>query len=215
MVQQQRAIRTRRVFLEAAAEVFDEHGYDAATISAILERAGHTRGALYFHFKSKEELARGVLDEAVTADGVTPQTFKLQEWVDTALLLAYRLPTEPLLSASIRLSVDVRARNLFGTRWPDWIAYGADLLTEAKARGELLPTVDPVAVSRLLVGSWTGVQVVGESSAEPLHLVREISGLFEMVLPNIAVPGVLSRLDTSPDRADRLLKQSRATAAAS
>lgn len=61
MVQQQRAIRTRRVFLEAAAEVFDEHGYDAATISAILERAGLTRGALYFHFTSKEELARGSL----------------------------------------------------------------------------------------------------------------------------------------------------------
>ncbi|MEU9616953.1 ScbR family autoregulator-binding transcription factor [Streptomyces sp. NPDC048209] len=215
MVQQQRAIRTRRVFLEAAAEVFDEHGYDAATISAILERAGHTRGALYFHFKSKGELARGVLNEAVTADGVTPQTFKLQEWVDTALLLAYRLPREPLLSASIRLSVDKRARNLFGTRWPDWITYGAELLTEAKVRGELLPTVDPVAVSRLLVGSWTGVQVVGESSAKQPDLVHEISALFEMVLPNIAVPGVLSRLDTSPHRADRLLEQSRTAAAAS
>ncbi|MEU1127519.1 ScbR family autoregulator-binding transcription factor [Streptomyces sp. NPDC005899] len=215
MVQQQRAIRTRRELLEAAAEVFDEHGYDAATISAILQRAGHTRGALYFHFTSKEDLARGVLDEAVTSDGVTPQTFKLQEWVDTALLLAYRLPKEPLLSASIRLSVDVRARRLFGTRWPDWIAYGADLLTEAEARGELLPNVDPVAVSRLLVGSWTGVQVVRESSAEPLDLVSEISALFETVLPNIAVPGVLSRLDTTPHRANRLLEQHRATAAAS
>lgn len=134
----------------------------------------------------------------MTADGVIPQTFKLQEWVDTALLLAYRLPREPLLSASIRLSVDLRARSLFGTRWPDWIAYGAELLTEGRARGELLPNVDPVAASRLLVGAWTGVQVVRESTAEPLDLVREISALFEMVLPNIAVPGVLSRLDTSP-----------------
>ncbi|MFI8008438.1 ScbR family autoregulator-binding transcription factor [Streptomyces sp. NPDC086010] len=214
MVKQQRAIRTRRVFLEAAAEVFDEHGYDAATISAILERAGLTRGALYFHFTSKEELARGVLEEAVTSDGVVPQAFKLQEWVDTALLLAYRLPREPLLSASIRLSVDMRARAMFGTRWPDWIAYGADLLTEGKARGELLPDVDPVAASRLLVGAWTGVQVVRESTAEPLDLVREISSLFEMVLPNIAVPGVLSRLDTSPHRAERLLEQNRAAAVA-
>ncbi|MEK8143998.1 helix-turn-helix domain-containing protein [Streptomyces sp. M10(2022)] len=106
MAIQQRAIRTRRIFLEAAAEVFDEHGYDAATIATILERAGLTRGALYFHFTSKEELARGVLKEAVTVDGLTPQAFKLQEWVDIALLLAYRLPREPLLSASIRLSVD-------------------------------------------------------------------------------------------------------------
>lgn len=135
--------------------------------------------------------------------------------MDTALLLAYRLPREPLLSASIRLSIDMRARSLFGTRWPDWIAYGADLLTEAEVRGELLPNVDPVAVSRLLVGSWTGVQVVGETSPESLDLVREISALLEMILPNIAVPGVLSRLDTSPHRAERLLEQHRAVAAAS
>ncbi|MFJ8882406.1 ScbR family autoregulator-binding transcription factor [Streptomyces sp. NPDC102402] len=207
MAQQQRAIRTRRIFLEAAAEVFDEHGYDAATIAAILERSGLTRGSLYFHFTSKEELARGVLQEAVTSDGVTPQTFKLQEWVDIALLLAYRLPREPLLSASIRLSVDPRARGLFGTRWPDWIALGTEILTEAKDRGELLPHVDPGATSRLFVGAWTGVQLVTESMAEPPDLVAEISALFELILPNNAVPGVLARLDTSPHRAARIVEQ--------
>ncbi|MFF4245903.1 ScbR family autoregulator-binding transcription factor [Streptomyces sp. NPDC001822] len=210
MARQQRAIRTRRIFLEAAAEVFDEHGYDAATIASILDRAGLTRGALYFHFTSKEELARGVLEEAVTADGVTPQDFKLQEWVDTALLLAYRLPREPLLSASIRLSVDPRARSLFGTRWPDWITLGAEILTEAKERGELLPHVDPVATSRIFVGAWTGVQLVTESMAEPLDLVAEISGLLELILPNNAVPGVLARLDISPHRAERIIEEGRA-----
>ncbi|WP_328911103.1 TetR/AcrR family transcriptional regulator [Streptomyces sp. NBC_00234] len=209
MARQQRAIRTRRVFLEAAAEVFDEHGYDAATIASILERAGLTRGALYFHFTSKEELARGVLAEAVTAEGLTPQAFKLQEWVDIALLLAYRLPREPMLSASIRLSVDPRARGMFGTRWPDWIAMGTEILTEAKNRGELLPHVDPVTTSRLFVGAWTGIQLVAESMSEPPELVSEISALFELILPNNAVPGVLSRLDTSPHRAERLLKESR------
>ncbi|MFD4690101.1 ScbR family autoregulator-binding transcription factor [Streptomyces sp. NBC_00683] len=213
MARQQRAIRTRRVFLEAAAEVFDEHGYDAATIAAILERAGLTRGALYFHFTSKEELARGVLEEAVTAEGVTPQTFKLQEWVDTALLLAYRLPREPMLSASIRLSVDPRARGLFGTRWPDWIALGGEMLSEAKERGELLPHVDPIMTSRLFVGAWTGVQLVTESMAEPPDLVAEISALFELILPNNVVPGVLARLDISPHRAQRLLEESRTAAA--
>ncbi|MER5552017.1 ScbR family autoregulator-binding transcription factor [Streptomyces sp. NPDC002793] len=212
MARQQRAIRTRRIFLQAAAEVFDEHGYDAATIAAILDRAGLTRGALYFHFTSKEELARGVLQEAVTSDGVTPQTFKLQEWVDTALLLAYRLPREPLLSASIRLSVDPRARGLFGTRWPDWIALNTEMLTEAKERGELLPHVDPAATSRLVVGAWTGVQLVTEAMAEPPDLVAEISALFELILPNNAVPGVLARLDTSPHRAARIMEQQQAVA---
>ncbi|MEU8678613.1 ScbR family autoregulator-binding transcription factor [Streptomyces sp. NPDC048560] len=215
MVQQQRAIRTRKVFLKAAAEVFNEHGYDAATIAAILDRAGLTKGALYFHFTSKEELARGVLQEAVTTDGVSPQAFKLQEWIDAALLLAYRLPREPLLSAAIRLSVDPRARNLFGTRWPDWITYGAELLTEAKERGELLPHVNPATTSRLLVGAWTGVQVVRESMPErPLALVTEISALFETILPNITQPAVLARLDTSPYRAERIISHTTTATAA-
>ncbi|UZJ29215.1 TetR family transcriptional regulator [Streptomyces endophytica] len=37
----------------AAAEIFNEYGYEAATIAAIIERAKLTRGALYFHFTSK------------------------------------------------------------------------------------------------------------------------------------------------------------------
>ncbi|MEU9701236.1 ScbR family autoregulator-binding transcription factor [Streptomyces sp. NPDC047981] len=210
---QERAIRTRRIFLEAAASVFNEQGYDAASIAAIVERANLTRGALYFHFTSKEELARGVLAEAVTADGVLPQTFKLQEWVDLGLVLARRLPREPLLSASVRLSVDPKARGLFGTRWPDWITLGTGILTEARERGELLAHVDPGATARLAVGAWTGVQLLTESMCdEGLDLSVEIANLFQHLLPSIAVPGVLCRLDTSPTRGELLLTQAREAA---
>ncbi|MDT0446494.1 ScbR family autoregulator-binding transcription factor [Streptomyces johnsoniae] len=212
MARQDRAIRTRRLFLEAAAEVFNECGYDAASISAILDRTELTRGALYFHFTSKEELARGVLAEAVTSEGLVPQTLKLQEWVDVGLLLAYRLPREPMLSASIRLAVDPKARGLFGTRWPDWIVLGGDMIAEARARGEVHAHVDPVATSRLFVGAWTGVQLVSGSLEESPELVDEIASLLELVLPSIAVPGILARLDTSSGRAERLLAASRAAA---
>lgn len=58
MARQERAIRTRRALLVAAAEVFDEVGYEAATISDVLKKSGMTKGALYFHFTSKEELAQ-------------------------------------------------------------------------------------------------------------------------------------------------------------
>ncbi|ARQ67576.1 ScbR family autoregulator-binding transcription factor [Streptomyces marincola] len=207
MARQDRAIRTRRICLEAAAEVFDECGYEGASIAAILERAGLTRGALYFHFSSKEELARGVLAEAVTAEGVMPQPLKLQEWVDTALLLAYRLPREPVLSASIRLSADPRARGLLGTRWPDWIALGRDMIAEAKARGEVMPHVDPLVASRVTVASWTGVQLVSGSQADAPALVDDIVALFALLLPGIAVPAILTRLEVSAERPARLLAQ--------
>ncbi|MEV4434100.1 ScbR family autoregulator-binding transcription factor [Streptomyces sp. NPDC049555] len=204
MPRQERAIQTRRIILEAAAEMFDQLGYDATTIGGLIDRTRLTRGGLYFHFTSKEELARAVLDEAVTMEGLTPQTFKLQEWVDLALLLAHRLPREPLLSASIRLSVDVKARGLFGTRWPDWIAIGQDLLTAARERGELLVHVDPQETARMFVGAWTGIQLVTES-LPGCDLSTEVSGFLRLTLPNIARPGVLAKLDTSPTRAARLL----------
>ncbi|MFJ5049732.1 ScbR family autoregulator-binding transcription factor [Streptomyces sp. NPDC098077] len=211
MARQERAVRTRRVFLEAAAEVFNEFGYGAASISMILERSQLTRGALYFHFTSKEELARGVLAEAVTTDGVAPQALKVQEWVDAALVLAHRLPGEPLLSASVRLSVDPRARDLFGTPWPAWTELGTQLLTEAKQRGELQVHVEPRVAARLFVGAWTGVQMVSEALPESPGLSAEISELFHLVLPNLVTPGVLAKLDLSPYRAERLLVDFRAS----
>jgi AcrR family transcriptional regulator len=205
MARQERAIRTRNEILKAAATVFNEFGYDAATIAETLIRAQVTRGALYFHFRSKEDLARGVLDQAVTLEGVEPHPFVLQEWVDASMLLAYRLPREPVLSAALRLSVDPKARQLFGTRWPDWIELNVQLLVAAKDHGELLPHVDPIEVGRIVVGAWTGVELINEGVGTGRDLVTDIAALMDLLLPNIAVPGILAKLDTSPERTAKLV----------
>lgn len=47
---------TRQRLLDAAAQVFAEVGLDAASVEAICEAAGYTRGAFYSNFASKEEL---------------------------------------------------------------------------------------------------------------------------------------------------------------
>lgn len=47
---------TRARLLTAASEVFAESGFDGASVEAICERAGFTRGAFYSNFASKEEL---------------------------------------------------------------------------------------------------------------------------------------------------------------
>ncbi len=205
LARQARAIQKRRVILEAAASIFNEFGYGAATIAQILERADVTRGALYFHFCSKEDLARGVLAEAVTTEGLRPQPLKLQEFVDIGLLLAHRLPREPLLSASLRLSVDRNARAQFGTRWPDWIALSARLLQAGQERGEVLPHVVPADTGRIFVGAWTGVGLIAESLDPAPELITEISSFYDLLLPSVAVPSVLIKLDTSPGRVPRLL----------
>ena len=47
---------TRARLLDAASQVFAEVGLDGASVEAICERAGFTRGAFYSNFDSKDEL---------------------------------------------------------------------------------------------------------------------------------------------------------------
>jgi len=54
---------TRRALLDVARQLFTENGYQATRTEEIVQRAGVTRGALYHHFRDKEDLFRSVLDE--------------------------------------------------------------------------------------------------------------------------------------------------------
>ncbi|MEU2163703.1 ScbR family autoregulator-binding transcription factor [Streptomyces chengbuensis] len=198
-------MRTRRQLLDAAASAFLEHGYEGASIGDITQRAGLTRGAVYFHFASKEELAQGVLDEAVTTEGVRPQVLKLQELVDTAMALAHRLPREPVLAAALRLAVDNGVRRSVRTAWPEWIALLTELLEDAKRRGETLPHVDPGPTARLVMSSWTGAALVLDGVPDGHDLEHHIGALLDLLLPSIAVPAVLARLDTAAGRGARVV----------
>src|SRR3954467_6161811 len=62
---QQRAVLTRGRVLLAAAEVFARTGFLAASMNEIVETAGVTKGAVYFHFPSKEALAVAIGEEPV------------------------------------------------------------------------------------------------------------------------------------------------------
>jgi AcrR family transcriptional regulator len=61
----ERQAQTRAALLEAAAELFVERGLQGASVEAIAERAGFTRGAFYSNFASKEEVFAEVLQERV------------------------------------------------------------------------------------------------------------------------------------------------------
>ena len=61
----QRGQATRKRLVQAGRELFGEHGYEGTSITAILARAGVTRGSLYHHFATKEELFDAVLDRVM------------------------------------------------------------------------------------------------------------------------------------------------------
>ena len=57
--------RTRQTLLECAFEEMHRSGFRAASLDAILESSGVTKGALYHHFGSKTELGYAVVEEVV------------------------------------------------------------------------------------------------------------------------------------------------------
>jgi AcrR family transcriptional regulator len=59
--------RTRTLLVQAARRVFLRHGYHAATLDAVAEEAGFTKGAVYSAFDSKADLFLAVLDERVAS----------------------------------------------------------------------------------------------------------------------------------------------------
>ncbi|MER5845585.1 ScbR family autoregulator-binding transcription factor [Streptomyces sp. NPDC002012] len=205
MAQQARAIQTRRSILVAAAAVFDERGYSSATISEILARAGVTKGALYFHFTSKEDLALGVMDVQLDSDPLPAQLTKLQELVDQGMLLAHRLRHEPLVRASVGLAMDQAVEGLDrGTPFRAWIDRLEHLLTAAKNQGELLPHVDARETAEMLAGSFSGIQAMSQALCKREDLGRRISVLLHYVLPSISTAAVLATLDMAEDRGERL-----------
>jgi len=199
--------------LEAAAEVFAEYGYSAATVSDILKVAGMTKGALYFHFDSKEALARGVI-EAQIEQCLPPQELKVQEWVDQGMLLAYLLPRDPVVRAGAVLSSDPLGREHYGSAWPGLIERSARTLTEAKERGEILAHIVPQQTAELLASTFHGVQLFSQLETGLVDIERRITVLYEHMMPTIAVPAVLTRLDLSADRGARLYAQMQAKAKA-
>jgi AcrR family transcriptional regulator len=60
--QADRSARTRGALLESAARGLSRYGYGNLILERVASEAGYTRGALYHHFKDKEDLALAVID---------------------------------------------------------------------------------------------------------------------------------------------------------
>lgn len=202
MAEQVRAIRTRQAILSAAAKIFEERGYQSSTISEILTAAGVTKGALYFHFQSKEELAQGVL-AAQDQNLVLPdRASKIQEIVDIVMLHTYRLQTDPMVRAGVRLTMDQTAQGLDRSGpFRSWAVPVRERLEKAQAQGELLPHVVPAETADVLVGTYAGIQSMSQALSDYQDLVVRVTALLRHLMPSIVQSSVLTSVDMSESRA--------------
>ncbi|AKN72322.1 branched-chain amino acid aminotransferase [Streptomyces sp. PBH53] len=200
---QQRAVRTREVLLRAAAEVFDEVGYTRASITSIVDRAGLTAGAVYFHFKSKEGLARAVIHEQA-ADLQFPQGEPgLQRLIDMTDYLAVEMQQNTLLRAGVRLAVEQNEADLHEYAIYEWWAERfREELVAARARGQLLPSADESAFASLLVAAYTGTQIMSQLSTKRADLPGRISAMWRCLLPALAPADVIRQMTTSATAAE-------------
>ncbi|MER6051594.1 TetR/AcrR family transcriptional regulator (plasmid) [Streptomyces sp. BHT-5-2] len=109
MPTQHRAIQSRQALIRSAAETFLEKGVPAAGMVEISRRARLSKGALYFHFTSKDDLTLAVRDAALASlndieEGFLRSPEPLTVAVrDFAVELFGRVQSDAVLRAGLRL----------------------------------------------------------------------------------------------------------------
>ncbi|NHA70164.1 ScbR family autoregulator-binding transcription factor [Phycicoccus flavus] len=201
MPQQQRAIATRRAALEGAAAVIERHGYDAATINLMVRESGVTKGALYFHFSSKEAIAEAIIAEQGawldrrTDPGVPP----LQCVVDLSYAFVEALLTDPLMRASIRMTVNrAGSPDSVVGGYRTWIDGVAALLRQARDEGALAPGVDPEAAAYVVCASMTGLQLTSETLTGRADLEERVESMWRLLVPGLVGTGDVRDVDVRP-----------------
>ncbi|WP_016910021.1 ScbR family autoregulator-binding transcription factor [Streptomyces xiaopingdaonensis] len=196
MVKQQRSARTRERLVAAAAEEIAEHGFARATLADVSRDAGVTKGALFGHFATKDQLAGAVqsrsqdLLETAVEELTEGEPYILQVLVDLSHFLNTVLRDDPFVRASVRISRE-RAQGdptpldffslCFGRLWR--------LLELARKNGELGPAVADASARALVTAVVSGVETLTWVGVPRDEVEEWLSRLWALVLPLLAVVG--------------------------
>ncbi|MFF9491389.1 TetR/AcrR family transcriptional regulator [Streptomyces flaveolus] len=170
--------------LRAALELFWRRGYEATSMSDLVEHLGVGRASLYATFGNKRELYLKALERY--EQGLLP---------DLLADLARPGPALPGVRSLVRryaveaTAEDLRERGCFVTNtaaelaphdpvaarrvernWDQLETVLHSSLTRARDQGELPPGRDPVTLARMLLVLLQGMRVVGKASADPARV---------------------------------------------
>ncbi|MCC8929335.1 TetR/AcrR family transcriptional regulator [Rhodococcus sp. BGS-1C] len=189
MAQQERARRTRAAIVEAAAAEFSRRGYAAASVNTILEGSNATKGAMYFHFQSKEDLARAVLSAALDEYVVITERWNASTLHPFAVIrgiisdIAGGFQNNVIVRAEFRLIVEPEFYSEVqsgGGRV--WGSAGYELARRAEEMGDLRPEFGAAKFIRVLAASLAGQRYMADlvSDSRDLRVMFEES--LEVVL---------------------------------
>jgi AcrR family transcriptional regulator len=199
MVKQERAVRTRQALVRAAAEVFAQDGFVMASLNSISRRAGVSNGALHFHFRSKQDLARAVEEEAAAVvraiagpartDGPEP----LQRLIDATHDLMKQLDQDVMVRAGFELGSGAPRRedaaDLRG-QWQDWVE---GVLKDAERESALAEGVSAADASVAVVAATVGFEQLGTDDRAWRSRATLVQ-FWDLLLPRLASAEALGRL---------------------
>lgn len=199
---QDRSERTRRRLVHAGAGMFHRNGYAHATLGGIASAAGVTKGALYFHFASKDELAQAVQERGhdllhgavreLREAGASP----LQTLIGMTHWLARTLYEDPAVPASFRITKECAVAGAVRPEVADfpatWMSVVGALLRLARESGELPEAAggrDWEGARALVLSAACGIEVMAGTGMPYAELQRNVAWSWNRLLPGLVGGG--------------------------
>jgi AcrR family transcriptional regulator len=198
MVRQARSDTTRRKIITSAVELFNEIGYPATGLGDIIERAEMTKGALYYHFESKESLATAIVEQANShlveafRSITTSSSPALESIIHGVFVVADLMSTDQIARSGMQLLRafgefnDVAARTYGG-----WVTEMTARTQQAIDEGDLRDDLDPRAVGETIVSSMLGAELLARAATAGADILERIARTWKVLLPAIASPDSL------------------------
>ena len=195
---ERRAGTTRQRLIAAASRQFAHHPYSMVSLDDILAEAELTKGAMYFHFPSKQALASAIIDDLTEMShaAVTELLARKMSGLETLIDLVYRLAVQntqhEVVRAGVRLLDTLDDTTAPPTApWQSWIELVTTLIQKAVTEGDVVDRHDPQDIAKTLVALWVGIRRISEPDQPERHF-DNLQKAWILVLPSF----------TNPDRID-------------
>ncbi|WP_424742437.1 TetR family transcriptional regulator [Mycobacterium sp.] len=204
---------TRQQILRAACRQFACRSYSRVSLDDILTDAHVTKGAMYFHFRSKYALALAIIahrtemTRLAVNDLLARKLSGLESLVAISYLVAVQDVTQDEARAALHLlesigpTEGVRANLL-----REWIKSYAVLVERAIAEGDVVAQRDPMDVSQLLVSIYAGIRQIS-SLDDPDQFLEDLEKAWMLALPGFANPDRVEYLTQFIKRRTALAKK--------
>jgi AcrR family transcriptional regulator len=162
----QQSAATRESIVSGALKLFAERGFASASIAEIADAAGITKGAIYWHFSSKDALFKAILDQIrhdwqnVVRKPLENEPDPLRRIALLFDLYALLLKQEPevcLFLQRVLLESEHDYAKQVARVFDRTQTFVAGILEEAKRSGQLDSELDSSIVARTILISLTGV----------------------------------------------------------